>query len=60
MKEPSGETPTQFPIRHAPTESRKDCLDVSTRVSLMAELQVKTYLTQETVDSTMWLESWGF
>ena len=55
--EPSGETPTQFPIRHAPKESRTDRLDVNTRGSLMAELQVETYLTQETVDSTTRLGS---
>jgi hypothetical protein len=26
----------------------------------MAELQVETYLTQETMDLTTWLENWGF
>jgi hypothetical protein len=57
VKEPSVETPTQIPIRRAPKESRKDRLDVKTRGSLMAELWVKTYLTQETVDSTTRLES---
>jgi hypothetical protein len=57
VKEPSGETPTQFPIQGAPKESRTDRLDVNTRGSLMAELQVETYLTQETVDLTTRLES---
>ena len=57
MKETSGETPTQFPIQRAPKESRTDRLDVNTRGSLMAELQVETYLTQETVDLTTRLES---
>ena len=42
MKEPSGETPTQFPIQHAPkNHEQTDCLDVNTRGSLMAELWSK-------------------
>jgi hypothetical protein len=57
LKEPSGETPIQFLIRCAPKASQKDCLDVITRGSLMVELWVETYLTQETVDSTTRLES---
>ena len=58
LKEPSGETPTQLPIRRAPkNHEQTDCLDVKTRGSLMAELWVETYLTQETVDSTMRLGS---
>ena len=61
MKEPSGETPTQVPIRHAPKNHKQtDCLDVKTRGSLMAELQVEMYLTQKTVDSTTGLEARGF
>ena len=44
--EPSGETPTQFPIWQAPKESRKG-LDVITRGSLMTELQTNMHLTQE-------------
>ena len=58
MKEPSGETPAQLLIQHAPkNHEQTDRLDVNTRGSLMAELQVETYLTQETVDSTTRLES---
>jgi hypothetical protein len=30
VKEPSGETPTKFPIQRAPKESRTDHLDVNT------------------------------
>ena len=58
MKEPSGETPTQLPIRRAPkNHEQTDRLDVNTRGSLMAELRVEMYLMQETVDSTPRLES---
>ena len=57
VKEPIGETPTQFLICCAPKESRTDHLDVNTRGSLMAELRVEMYLTQETMDSTTRLES---
>ena len=58
LKEPNGETPTQLPIWHAPkNHEQTDCLDVNTRGSLMAELWVETYLTQETVDSTTRLGS---
>ena len=58
MKEPSGETPTQLPIRRAPkNQEQTDRLDVNTRGSLMAELWVETYLMQETVDLTTRLES---
>ena len=58
LKEPSGETPTQLLIRRASkNHEQADRLDVNTRGSLMAELQVETYLTQETVDSTTRLES---
>ena len=57
LKERSGETPTQFPIRRAPKESQKNRLDVNTRGSLMAELLIETYLTQEAMDSTTRLES---
>jgi hypothetical protein len=43
LKEPSGETPTLFPIRRAPkNHEQTDCLDVKTWGSLMAELRVKT------------------
>jgi hypothetical protein len=35
-------------------------LDVKTRGSLMVEFWVETYLTQETVVSTLRLVSWGF
>ena len=47
--EPSGETPTQFPIRRAPKESRKG-LDVITRGSLMTELGIDMHPTQEITD----------
>jgi hypothetical protein len=48
--EPSGEIPTQFLIRRAPRESRKDHLDGNTRSSLMTELQADMYPTQEITD----------
>ena len=35
-------------------------LSVNTQGSLMVELRVEKYLMQETVDSTMRLESYGF
>ena len=58
MKELSGETPTQLPIRRAPkNHEQTDRLDAKTRGILMAELRVETYLTQETVDSTTRLGS---
>jgi hypothetical protein len=58
LKEPSGETPTHLPIRGAPKNHKQtDLLDVKTRGSLMEELQVETYLMQETVVSTMRLGS---
>jgi hypothetical protein len=58
MKEPSGETPTLFPIWHAPKNHKQtDHLDVKTWGSLVAELQVEMYLMQERVDSTTRLES---
>ena len=58
LKEPSGETPTQLPIRRAPkNQEQTDRLDVKTRGILMAELRVETYLMQETVDSTTRLGS---
>jgi hypothetical protein len=44
--EPSGETPTQFPIWRAPKESRKG-LDVITGGSLMTELRTDMHPTQE-------------
>jgi hypothetical protein len=47
--EPSGETPTQFPIRRAPKESRKG-LDVITRGRLMMELWTDMHPTQEITD----------
>ena len=54
VREPSEETPTQLPIQCAPkNHEQTDRLDVNTRGSLMAELQVETYLLQETVDSTL-------
>jgi hypothetical protein len=53
LKEPSGETPTQLPR----ITNRIQHLDVTTRGILMAELQVETYLTQETVDSNTRLGS---
>jgi hypothetical protein len=53
LEEPSGETPTQLPR----ITNRTQHLDVTTRGSLMAELRVETYLTQETVDSTTRLGS---
>ena len=56
LKEPSGETPTLFLIRCAPMK-QTDRLDVKTQGSLMVELQVETYLMQETVDSTTRLGS---
>jgi hypothetical protein len=42
MIEPSGETPTQFPIWRAPKESRKG-LDVITGGSLMMELRTNRH-----------------
>lgn len=58
MKERSGETPTQLPIQRAPKNHKQtDRLDVNTRGSLMVELRVETYLTQETVDLTTRLGS---
>jgi hypothetical protein len=56
LKEPSGKTPT-IPDSACTQKSRTDRLDVNIRGSLMAELWVKTYLTQETVDLTTRLES---
>jgi hypothetical protein len=62
MKEPSGDPPpTQFPIRCAPKSHKQNTTpDVTTRGSLMAELWVETYLTQETVDLTPRLKNSGF
>jgi hypothetical protein len=57
MKEPSGGNPHSVPDSVCTQKSQTDHLDVNTRGSLMAELQVETYLMQETVDSTMRLES---
>jgi hypothetical protein len=58
LKEPSGETPTQLPFGvHPRITNRTQHLDVKTQGSLMAELRVEMYLTQETVDLTMRLGS---
>ena len=57
LKEPSRETPTQLPIRVHPRITNKQHLDVTKRGILMVEHRVETYLTQETVDSTMRLGS---
>jgi hypothetical protein len=51
--EPSGETPTQFPIRRAPKESWIDCPDVITRGRLMTELRTDMHLTQEITDVSL-------
>jgi hypothetical protein len=57
--EPSGETPTQFPIRCAPKESRKG-LDVITRGSLMTELRTDMHPTQEIMDVSHEAQKLGF
>jgi hypothetical protein len=58
VREPSEETPTQLLIQCAPkNHEQTDRLDVNTRSSLMAELQVEMYLMQETVDRPRGLEA---
>ena len=61
MKEPSGETPTQLLIRHAPkNHEQTDRLDVKTRGSLMAELRVKRISCRRQWFQPRGLEARGF
>jgi hypothetical protein len=57
VRPPFGDPHSSLGRERAQKETRESFLAVNTGGSLMAELQVETYLMQETVDSTPRLES---
>jgi hypothetical protein len=61
LLEPSGETPTQFPIWRVPKKITKDHhLDVNTWGRLIMELQTGMYPTQEIMDVGHKAQKLGF